>query len=136
MNKKTVCNGLHHVMPFCKKSNWQKKSFLSLIIVSLVSLSSCENNKPLKETTENVEVETRAMEIEPTQEDNKIELDSIVEKREKPLQKESSSSSDTTVGVKELPVEKDYYESERDNPDYIGTPCEMLNGKCYRHNHK
>ena len=36
----------------------------------------------------------------------------------------------------ELPIEKDYYESVWDDPDYVGTPCQYVDGECVRHQHK
>lgn len=36
----------------------------------------------------------------------------------------------------EFPEEIKYFESEWDDPNYVGTPCEYLNGECVRHVHK
>ena len=52
-----------------------------------------------------------------------------------PKEKKDDKTEDNSINIEDaLDVNK--YKSVRDDPDYFGTPCEYVNSKCIRHNHK
>lgn len=104
-----------------------------------------------------VSCEEEVREKDLTTDKNKVTSDSIVnesldsvqpilqfEKRLDTIQipgdqvKVDSILIDTLINseASEFPEEIKYFESEWDDPNYVGTPCEYLNGECVRHVHK
>jgi len=115
---------------------------LFILLITILTQSSCQNSN-----SSNKEVESNNSEKIDTAITSKPGpiVDSIAQDTVQVIQK-TSEPKDTSVVKKEskhetkainiedaLDVNK--YRNVRDDPDYIGTPCEIVNGQCIRHDH-
>lgn len=118
-----------------------RQTFIALI--TILTLISCESN-----ISKNKDVETSipeeidstvTLEAYPIIDTIEYDTEKVIEKspveKDTAAEKEKSNAEDNSINIEDaLDVNK--YKSVRDDPDYIGTPCEYLDGKCIRHNHK
>ena len=121
------------------------KRLLFILLITLLTQASCENA-----TSTNKEVETSnpekmdspdTLEVEPVVDSIGSDTTQIIEKVSEQkdtsasVEKKKRKTEDNSINIEDaLDVNK--YKSVRDDPDYIGTPCEYVNSKCIRHNHK
>lgn len=114
-------------------------------MITLLSQTSCKNT-----TSSNKEIgNSNPVKIDSTITlESELVVDSIVDDtipdiKKVPKQKDKSTleetkedkDDDNSVNIEDA-IDVNNYKSVRDDPDYIGTPCEYVDGECIRHNHK
>lgn len=122
------------------------KQLSFILLITILTLSSCEDSNSTSQEieTSNIEKVDSKVNSEP-----ETIVDSIVQKDQDSIQiiEKTTEPKDTSVEKKESEHESKAINIEdaqdvnknrnvRDDPDYIGTPCEMVNGECIRHDHK
>lgn len=125
------------------------KNILSLqflLIIIILTHSSCENIDPTSQEieTSNSEKANITIDLEPkpiVDSIDQADQDStqLIQKTPEPkdtfVEKKINKQDENAINIEDaLDVNK--YKSVRDHPDYIGTPCEIVNGECIRHDHK
>jgi hypothetical protein len=113
-----------------------KTFFYTLLTICI--LNSCNNQSqslilPEKEQSKTILIDTNSIKSTLLKDtclnDSTILIQKVKANHiEKPVKK-------VVTEPKVIPEEKLYYESVRDDPNYVGTPCRMINGECINHKH-
>lgn len=107
--------------------------------IIFISDNSSFNNKEVK--TSNPEKMDSPDTLNPEQVVDTIDHDTTELVKKAPVKKDTSKekkkrkTEDNSINIEEA-VDVKKYRDERDDPNYIETPCEIVNGECIRHNHK
>lgn len=121
------------------------KQLSIILFITILILISCENsnstNKEVEtnnsekvDSTVNSEPETIVDSIAQKDYDSTHDIQEIPEPKDTSVEKKESKQESKAVNIKNaLDVNKN--RNVRDDPDYIGTPCEYLDGECIRHDH-
>lgn len=120
------------------------KRILFLVLIVMLTQSSCNpsaptTNKEVKTSNPEKMDSTIALEPEPFIDSIAPDTTQVVKKapeqKDTSTKNEKSKAEDNSINIEDaLDVNK--YKNVRDDPDYIGTPCEYIDGKCIRHDHK
>lgn len=106
-----------------------------ILFVALFPFLACENENIFENNLDDVKVNDHTNIVENNKEIDIVQNLSTDQIKSISVQKKKATDSGLTKSVKEL-IDIDYYFDPFEDPDYIGTPCDDLNGKCTRHNHK
>ena len=105
----------------------------TLALFILLASSGCESDSaPMSQDNKKVKAPTTS--IENVQLSDTTQPDSV-KLKEEPNSTKVKSPEKKDLKPKEMPIDDGSYENVMDDPNYIGTPCEMVNGECIRHNH-
>lgn len=117
-----------------------------ILLIAILTQSGCESsNSSNNEETSNSEKSDSTIALEPqpivdsidhkTTHDTTQIIQKAPEQKDTSVEKKKRNQDHKAINIEDaLDVNK--YKSVRDDPDYIGTPCEIVNGECIRHNHK
>ena len=108
-----------------------------IILLLLIFLSNCESDSS-SEVKANKEVQ-RAPELE-KESDHMVNTDTAfldtTSFKVIPAEPKKNSGTKTPNIPQKKPLIDDNFQNVMDDPNYIGTPCLIIDGKCVRHNHK
>lgn len=96
--------------------------------IIFISDNSSSNNKEVK--TSNPEQVVDTIDHDTTELVKKAPV-----KKDTSKEKKKRKTENNSINIEEA-VDVKKYRDERDDPNYIETPCEIVNGECIRHNHK
>lgn len=118
---------------------------LFILLITILTQSSCENpnstNQEIKtsntekvDSTVNSEPEPIVDSIAQEDQDSTEVIEKAPEPKNTTVKKKESKQESKAINIEDaLDVNK--HRNVRDDPDYIGTPCEVVNGECIRHDH-
>lgn len=121
------------------------KQLSFILLITILIQSSCQNSNStnIKVETNNSEKVDSTIITEPepvvdTIDQKNQDTAQVTQKAAKPkdtfVEKDENKQETKAINIEDaLDVNK--YINVGDDPDYIGTPCEIVNGECIRHDH-
>lgn len=111
---------------------------LLTLLISILLQTSCENDTSkhqIKEIDPIIEKETSIDSINQEFKDSTLVIPKTSESKDTSHKKKVSKQETKAINIEDA-EDVNKYRNVRDDPDYIGTPCKMVNGECIRHDHK
>jgi hypothetical protein len=119
------------------------KRLVFILLITVLSQASCENatslNKEVKTSNpkkiDSVVTSDPEPVVDSVDYDTTHVLKETTEQKDTSMKKKKSNPDGNSIHV-ENAFDVNKYKNVRDDPDYVGTPCKYVDGKCIRHNHK
>ena len=107
-----------------------------VIFFSILIICSCQSNSNPTDKHNDQLISTPSIKVDSNANFNSdINIqDSIIPKEVNSEAKKKTGNS-ACIEVKKEPVIDNNFQNVMDDPNYVGTPCLIVDGKCIRHNH-